>query len=443
MKKNIFLILLCWVGAVPSFAHTDSGKHRLIVTTDLGGADPDDKESLVHLLVCADRIDLEGIISSNAWVDDPDRTSEILKVIDGYAAAYPFLKVHSNGFPEVEYLKSIVKRGQEKSNMSGVGEGKDSPGSEWIIAAVDKKGDSRPVWLAAWSGMNTIAQAIWKVHETRSPEEFRKFAAKIRIYDVLGQDDAGAWIAKSFPEIFYIRNKEIYGWGPSDDWIKDNVQSRKPLGSYYPDRIWASEGDSPSFLYVYANGLNVPDSLAYGGWGGRFEVKRTAGIRGMDFIEKSGKNEEMYDPYFMHASAKEGIAAINKWRQHILNDFAARMCWAATDKFSEANHHPVPVLEDDSTFNCIHRIAEAGSWLEFNATASYDPDGDTLNYAWLVYKEPSTYKETVQICADNKGFCRLRVPRDAAGKDIHLILELSDNGSPQLTGYRRIVIHVR
>lgn len=302
------------------FARNDLGKQRLIVTTDLGGADPDDKQSLIHLLVCADRMDIEGIISSNAWVDDPDRTSDITEVIDCYADAYPFLKKHANDFPSPDYLKSIVKRGQEKSNMSGVGEGKDSPGSELIIAAVDKEEDARPVWLAAWSGMNTIAQAIWKVHSTRSPEEFQKFVAKIRIYDVLGQDDAGAWIAKSFPEIFYIRNTEIYGWGPGDEWIKDNVQSRKPLGGCYPDRIWASEGDSPSFLYVYANGLNVPDSLAYGGWGGRFKMERTAGIRGMDFIEKSGKSEKIYDPYFMHASTSEGIAAINKWRQHILND---------------------------------------------------------------------------------------------------------------------------
>ena len=260
MRYIVLTLFLGFCGFL--FARNDLGKQRLIVTTDLGGADPDDKQSLIHLLVCADRMDIEGIISSNAWVDDPDRTSDITEVIDCYADAYPFLKKHANDFPSPDYLKSIVKRGQEKSNMSGVGEGKDSPGSELIIAAVDKEEDARPVWLAAWSGMNTIAQAIWKVHSTRSPEEFQKFVAKIRIYDVLGQDDAGAWIAKSFPEIFYIRNTEIYGWGPGDEWIKDNVQSRKPLGGCYPDRIWASEGDSPSFLYVYANGLNVPDSLA-------------------------------------------------------------------------------------------------------------------------------------------------------------------------------------
>lgn len=441
MRHLFFILLLGFCGTLCS--QSDVGKQRLIVTTDLGGADPDDKQSLIHLLVCADRIDLEGVISSNAWVDDSDRTSDIMEVIDCYSAIYPSLKRHSKGFPSVNYLRSIVKRGQEKSNMSGVGEGKNSPGSELIIAAVDKKGDSRPVWLTAWSGMNTIAQAIWKVHATRTPEEFRKFAAKIRIYDVLGQDDAGAWIANSFPEIYYIRNKEIYGWGPSDEWIKENVQSKKPLGTCYPDRIWASEGDSPSFLYVYANGLNVPDSLTYGGWGGRFNVERTVGIRGMDFIEKSGKNEGMYDPYFMHASAKEGIAAINKWRQHILNDFSARMNWTTTDKFSEANHHPVAVIENDSTFNYLNRVVKAGHLLVLDASSSYDPDGNKLDYRWLVYKEPSTYKGEVQLNVEKKGICRLCVPKDALGKNIHLILELSDNGVPQLTSYRRIVIHVK
>ena len=107
-------------------------------------------------------------------------------------------------------LRAIIKRGQPSSNMTGVGQGKDSPGSELIISVVDKKKDQRSVWLAAWGGMNTIAQALWKVKHTRSEKDLKKFTAKIRIYDVLGQDDAGAWIAKNFPEIVYIRNKEVY-----------------------------------------------------------------------------------------------------------------------------------------------------------------------------------------------------------------------------------------
>ena len=85
--------------------------------------------------------------------------------------------------------------------MDGVGDGKDSDGSELIIKSVDKNGDSRPLWVLAWGGTNTVAQALWKVSKTRSPREVRRFVSKLRVYDILGQDDTGAWIAKTFPDL--------------------------------------------------------------------------------------------------------------------------------------------------------------------------------------------------------------------------------------------------
>ena len=326
--------------------------------------------------------------------------------------------------------------------MSGVGEGKDSPGSELIIAAVDNPKDRRPVWIAAWGGMNTLAQALWKVSRTRTPEEVEAFVSKIRIYDILGQDDAGAWIAKNFPDIVYIRNTQIYGWGPSDEWTKNNIQNCLPLGKHYPDRVWATEGDSPSFFYVYANGLNVPEHIDYGGWGGRFSLTKTSGIRGMDFIVRNGKDETQYDPYYMHPSAPEGIQAINRWRQHIWNDFAARMAWTTTDDYAEANHHPVAVIQRDRSLRCIYRTARPGEELRFDASKSHDPDGDRLGYRWSVYKEPSSYKNTVPLSGDTTARCQLTIPDDAAGKTIHLILEVTDDGTPSLTAYRRVVIEV-
>ncbi len=235
---------------------------------------------------------------------------------------------------------------------------KASPGSELIIEAVDKKDDPRPVWIAAWGGMNTVAQALWTVTHTRSPKDIERFVRKIRIYDVLGQDDAGAWIAQNYPGILYLRNKAVYGWAPSDEWLRDNIQSHKPLGDYYPDRKWATEGDSPSFLHVYANGLNVPEEITFGGWGGRFSDIPVENIRGMKFIAQSGKDESLYDPYRMYACAAEGGNSIKRWEREIWNDFAARMAWTATDEYSAVNHHPVAIVDGHDDMNCIYKKDE-------------------------------------------------------------------------------------
>jgi hypothetical protein len=35
------------------------------------------------------------------------------------------------------------------------------------------------------------------------------------------------------------------------------------------------------------------------------------------------------------------------------------------------------------------------------------------------------------------------VPSDALDKEIHVILEVKDNGSPNLTSYRRVIIYVK
>lgn len=444
MKKTI--IACCLLVAYSCLAMAQiakADKQRLIVTTDLGGSDPDDIQSMIHLLLCSNTIDIEGLISSNAWWDDPDRTHRIREIVEEFGKVLPRLNLHAKGWPTLEHLRSIVKRGQSKAHMSGVGEGKDSPGSELIIQTVDKKNDPRPVWLTAWGGMNTIAQAVWKVHQTRTPKEFQQFASKIRIYDILGQDDAGAWIAKNFPGIIYIRNKEVYAWNASDEWLKEHIQRPNSFGKLYPDRIWTTEGDSPSFLHVYANGLNVPDSLHYGGWGGRFSKQKMKNIRGMDFIERSGKNETQYHPYYMHGSCKEGSMAIIKWKTELWNDFAARIQWSATDRYADANHHPIAAIGKDRSLRCIFKRAKAGQTLLLDACKSADPDGDKLSYRWSFYAEPSSYRKEVKITQKKTTEALIHIPADAAGKNIHIILEVTDNGTPALTGYRRIVIQVK
>ena len=181
-----------------SLSKQDYAKPRIINTTDLG-ADPDDEQSMVRQLVCANEFDIEGlIVATGCWKKSQSNTDMLDKIVDAYGKVVSNLQVHAKGYPSYEYLKSISVMGNTGYGMADVGDGKDSPGSELIIASVDKD-DPRPVWVTGWGGVNTIAQAIWKVRETRSPEELTKFLSKLRVFDILGQDDAGAWIVKSLP----------------------------------------------------------------------------------------------------------------------------------------------------------------------------------------------------------------------------------------------------
>lgn len=445
-KKFCYLALgFLFVVGQATIAFADgkvSYKPRIINTTDLG-ADPDDEQSMVRQLVCSNEFDIEGlIVATGCWKKTQDNTAMLDKIVNAYEEVYDNLKVHADGYPTPEYLKSITVLGQKGYGMSGVGTGKDSPGSEMIIAAVDKD-DPRPVWVTGWGGVNTIAQAIWKVRETRSESELEKFISNLRVFDILGQDDAGAWLAKSFPDLFYIRATGVYGWQPSDDYLRTHIQSHGPLGAVYPDRKWATEGDTPAFMHVYPNGLNDPEQIDQGGWGGRFGWTKKVGIRSMSEVKKIyAEAEPQYDPYFMYTNTLEGSDAIKRWRPSYDNDFEVRMDWTMTNDYSKANHRPIAILDGDDSRQILQVSASAGSTIALSAAGSSDPDGDSLVYSWSFYKEPGSYEGSVSIQNESSQSTSLAIPSDASGKTIHIILELHDNGSPNLYAYRRVIINV-
>ncbi|TWT54854.1 hypothetical protein Pla22_25080 [Rubripirellula amarantea] len=416
---------------------TVSDKPRIITTTDLG-ADPDDEQSLVRLLVSANEFEMEGlIVATGCWKKSQADTKMLDKIVDAYGECVDNLRVHAEGYPSLEYLRSISVMGQTGYGMSDVGEGKDSPGSDMIIASVDKD-DPRPVWVGCWGGANNVAQAIWKVRATRTQAELESFLSKMRVFDILGQDDAGAWIAKNFPDLFYIRATGVYGWQPSDENLDNHIQNHGPLGAVYPDRKWATEGDTPAFMHVYPNGLNDPDKVDQGGWGGRFSTTKIAGIRSM----KPVTNEGDFDPYLMYGNTSEGSKAIKRWSDAYDNDFAARMDWTITSQRSDANHHPIAVLNGDRTRRVLDISATPGGTVDLNADGSSDPDNDALTYAWSFYEEPSSYDGEVKIQGDSDLSASVAIPSAAAGKTLHIILEVHDDGEPRLYAYRRVIIQV-
>jgi hypothetical protein len=237
---------------------------------------------------------------------------------------------------------------------------------------------------------------------------------------ILGQDNAGTWIAKTFPDLIYIRAESVYNWQPSDSWLENNVQNHGPLGAVYPDRKYATESDTPSFFHLLPNGLNNPDEVWQGGWGGRFGRDKQSGIRGMSCMQ--GEDQE-YDPYYMHGNVEDN----SRWSDAVHNDFEARMDWSITSDYSEANHHPVAVVNGDETEQVLEISVTPGSTVNIGADGSYDPDNNSLQYNWFYYQETGSYRGSVNISGSTSATPSVQVPSDALDREIHIILELHDD----------------
>jgi hypothetical protein len=143
--------------------------------------------SQVRLLLYSNDIDLEGIIAvTSTWLPTEVHPETLHDIVTGYRLAHPNLLKHSNDYPLPESIDSIIVGGNPTYGMAEIGEGHDSPGSELIIRVVDKD-DERIVHLGLWGGANTLAQALWKVRETRSEEEVDRFVEKMQVYAISDQ----------------------------------------------------------------------------------------------------------------------------------------------------------------------------------------------------------------------------------------------------------------
>ena len=119
------------------------------------------------------------------------------------------------------------------------------------------------------------------------------------------------------------------------------------------------------------------------------------------------------------------------------------MDWSITSNYSGANHHPIAVVNGDTTRQVLEVSASAGSSVALSAAGSSDPDGNGLVYSWYFYDEPSSYNGTVTIQNSSSAAATVQVPSNAGGQTIHVILELRDTGSPNLYVYRRVIINVQ
>ena len=471
LRKIVLVVVLCIF--TTGFAK-ETKKNRVIILTDIE-ADPDDSQSLIRLLLYSNEIDIKGIIATTScWHKDKVNPESIVNILHAYGKVQPNLIEHYENFPREEDLQKLVKRGIPKYGMLGVGDGKDSEGSEWIIKTLNEE-DERPLWISVWGGVNTLAQALYKLKKYQPNDVLEKLISKLRVYTISDQDDTGIWIRNNFPDLHYIVSPgDDYGsatWNAinsyipginnetiSNRWIEGNIQQgHGALGAVYPDVAYGMEGDTPSFLMLIPNGLNFSEHPEWGGWGGRYEYykpdfyKQSKGGSGVPFETETRKiwthANDTYTPYivneFGRTVSRDTITFHNnkvtlwRWRDEIQNDFAARMDWC-TKSFEEANHPPVPVLNHPEKMH-----VKSGEGFGLNANGSWDPDGDNLSYLWFNYPEAGTYKDLIKIdSAKNVRGIWIKAPIVEKEETVHFILKVSDKGSPALSRYKRVIITI-
>jgi Protein of unknown function (DUF1593) len=483
-----------WPPASTERRHHAEALPRTVITTD---PELDDLNSMLRLLLYSNEITIAGLIYSSSMVHhrgdaalgiaayrwpSPGARLHIDEAVDAYAQVHTNLVKHDARYPAPDHLRSLIRAG----NVIEVGDMRaDTDGSDLIkeILLDDEPGQ---VFLQAWGGPNTIARALKSVEdEFKGTAQWESTYAKIVAKAVItsfGQQDTTFtdYLKPYWPDI-QLREVATSTWGygarnvvPAPDahyltadWMRDNVTRVGPIGAAYrvwgdgkqmadgfddedyfglsgytseqltamgykvwtpPEakNSWISEGDSSNFALLIDNGLRNWQDPTWGGWGGR-QIADPAD-------PNRWSNKEALDATPEGPTANDSSA---RFFAAIQNDFAARLQWSVTSDPTGANHHPKASVAEG-----LDLIGHPGEIVTLHGKASH-PDGNAVSLKWWQYREAGTYSSTVRLSASEGNSTALHIPTDAEpGQTIHVILEATDNGSPALTHYQRVVITV-
>jgi hypothetical protein len=469
----------------PPAADSFTGHPRVAIISDIGN-EPDDQMSFVRLLLYSNELDLEAMIATTStWQKTATHPETMHSIVQAYRQVRPNLLLHAQGWPTADELDRHIFAGQAAYGMAATGKGKASAGSEALMKAIERD-DPRPLWICLWGGANTLAQALIDLRASHSSAEMERLISRLRVSSISDQDDAGPWIRREFPTLFYVvkpsppNSEEYYqatwtgisgdlyyrNYGGADtslvtnEWLETNIRAKGPMGKWYPRFLFIMEGDTPSYLGLIDNGLNAYRRPDWGGWGGRYVYRQPYGETHM--IWSQGGDE------FSRATSQDRVVGIDglehisdqatiwRWREAYQNDFAARMDWTIKD-FAHANHNPELVVNGQGGTSPLELAAAAKQTVTLDATGSKDPDGHTLHYHWWVYEEAGlagTHGADVTINGANSPQAQVTITSPCRpawlpllpckGEGVaHIILEVTDDGTPRLTSYRRVILQVQ
>ncbi len=447
--------MIYFMFSVFSFSFGQAAKnYRYVICTDMTH---DDDNSLIRLLHYANEIDIEAIIVT----DQGPETQQIedwptkmwtrtQAIFDAYEQVADNLRVHNPDFPPADYFRNITKQGKGTAQrMTGssdngqekfwdyVGEGRDSEGSE-LLLEVFERDDNRPIYVGFWGGSITFAQAMWRYKQKHTPDQVQNLLDKLIFHCISFQDvtfdmfidlDAiGTNIGteKPFygdydeerlvPSVLLADGSNFWKYIGAVDEQKVHEYSG-PLGDLYDK---GGEGDTPAYLNLISMNLGLSDIKHpdYGGWGDMFQKYELKNV----WITDHNKPNELM-----------------RWLSETTNSFYARCCWEE-NSYESCNHAPMAAFNGDNTSDFVYIKGEPGQQLRLNADGSTDPDGDELSFKWWHYDAADNFNGELTITDSDEKNASLIIPKNIEGNDLHIILEVKDNGTPRLTSYKRIII---
>lgn len=419
---------------------------RVLIETDAGG-DPDDEQSLVRFLLYTNEWDVEGIICNRAQARvgenlNPERTGLAIarRLVDAYGECYPRLVQHDSRYPPPDVLR--------ERTVAGYGD--TDAGVQLIIATVDRD-DPRPVWYCDWGtepiSASNLKRALDKVRAERDAAGYERFKSRLRI---IAHNEPGAenllgdhatrfappfplWVDTFSPPLdgkrWYHRFSELTATAGGFDVERDVRTGHGPLGALYPTNTThrQKEGDTPTFLYLVPTGMNDPNQPTWGSWAGRYGLNEDFPGRQYYWANQSDEWQ----------GGTHRDRTLERWAVHLQNDFRARLNWCVTDH-AGANHAPVVRIEGE-----LRRSVQTGHKVTLDARESSDPDGHGLGFEWFHYVEPGSYRgPRLTIDGATSSLASFVAPRTETAVTVHLVLAVTDAGSPPLTRYQRVIVTI-
>lgn len=452
---------------------TKTQRPRCIITQD---AEVDDMNSLIHVLLYSNEVDIQGIVQSSSkfhWKGVAGQKEEkytkpyrwpgtewMQKYLNAYQKIYPNLKKHDKSYPAPAYLKSVTKVGNigYKGEMDSATEGSE------LIKKTILDNDERTLYLLAWGGTNTISRALKDIEKeykgTKQWDAIRKKIINKVVIPACGEQDEtySEYIAEEWPEIKFMSCSQMssyaYMWRTqpedsskktlyADFMLKNLIRKHGALLDNYV--TWGDgtylDGEEPGSQF--GTNEDLLDSLNW--WGGFNPVQKyqrydflsegdsptffmllDTGLRTLEDITNGG-----FSGRYARADKKNSKGQeVNYWSPvtdtYVKEDgstMKVESSWKYIDDIQNdfAARADWCIVNDYVKANHAPKVsvtegtdikASAGEILKLHAIAT-DPDDDYVTVSWSEYTDASTTETALTLKGAASDTISFKIPEDS------------------------------